>query len=85
MREAARLQVLYYLYYLKRLGVTGLTGELRFPREKRRESVLLDETAERQVEAALRDIRRIEQLPVPPLVEFMPICRSCAYAELCWG
>jgi CRISPR-associated exonuclease Cas4 len=85
MREAARLQVLYYLYYLKRLGVTGLTGELRFPREKRRESVLLNETAERQVEAALRDIRRIEQLPVPPLVEFMPICRSCAYAELCWG
>jgi CRISPR-associated exonuclease Cas4 len=85
MKEAARLQILYYLYYLKRLGVTGLTGELRFPKERRREPVLLTEEAGRAVEDALREIRRIERLPVPPSVEFMPICRSCAYAELCWG
>lgn len=83
--EAARLQVLYYLYYLKRLGIAGLTGELRFPRERRREAVTLSEADEQKVEMALREIRRIEQLPVPPEVSFMPICRSCAYAELCWG
>ena len=85
MKEAARLQILYYLYYLKRLGVTGLTGELRFPKERRREPVWLTEDAEREGEEALRELRRIEQLPAPPQVEFMPICRSCAYAELCWG
>jgi CRISPR-associated exonuclease Cas4 len=85
LKEAARLQVLYYLYYLKRLGVVGLIGELRFPRERRREPVHLTEEAEREVEAALREIRRIEQLPTPPSVSFMPICRSCAYLELCWG
>lgn len=83
--EAARLQVLYYLYYLNRLGVTGLVGELRFPKERRRETVHLTEQAEAQVEEALRQVRSIEQLPVPPSVRFMPICRSCAYAELCWG
>ncbi len=85
MKEAARLQVLYYLYYLKRLGVTGLVGELRFPKERRRELVWLTQDAEREVEAALREIHRIERLPTPPEVAFMPICRSCAYAELCWG
>lgn len=85
MKEAARLQVLYYLYYLKRQGVTGLTGELRFPKERRRQSVALTAEAEREVESALREIRRIEQLPAPPHVEFMPICRRCAYIELCWG
>jgi CRISPR-associated exonuclease Cas4 len=85
MKEAARLQVLYYIYYLKRLGVIGVTGELRFPKERRREAVLLTEETEREVETALREIRRIEQLPVPPQVEFMPICKSCAYCELCWG
>ncbi|MDW8166913.1 MAG: CRISPR-associated protein Cas4 [Acidobacteriota bacterium] len=85
MKEAARLQVLYYLYYLKRLGVTGLTGELRFPKERRREPVHLTDEAEQEIEAVLREVRRIEQLPAPPAVAFMPICRSCAYIELCWG
>ncbi len=85
MKEAARWQVLYYLCYLKRLGVTGLTGELRFPKERRRESVVLTEDAEREIETTLREIRRIEQLATPPRVEFMPICRRCAYLELCWG
>lgn len=85
LKAAARLQVLYYLYYLKRLGVTGLSGELRFPKERRREPVELTEEAEHEVEAALCEVRRIERLPEPPAVAFMPICRTCAYAELCWG
>jgi CRISPR-associated exonuclease Cas4 len=85
LKGAARLQVLYYLYYLKRLGVTHLVGELRFPKERRTEPVHLTEQGEREVEAALREIQRIEQLPTPPKVDFMPICRKCAYAELCWG
>lgn len=85
MKEAARRQVLYYLYYLKRLGVAGLTGELRFPKERRRESVALTEDAEREVETTLWEIRQVERLPEPPRVEFMPICRRCAYLELCWG
>lgn len=85
MKEAARLQILYYLYYLKRLGVTGLTGELSFPKERRREIVELTEESEREVEAALRAIRQIVELPAPPEIEFMPICKSCSYCELCWG
>ncbi|GIU82900.1 MAG: CRISPR-associated protein Cas4 [Acidobacteria bacterium] len=85
MKEASQLQILYYLYYLKRLGITGLTGELRFPKERRRETVELTEEAEGKVEEALRQIKKIEKLPKPPNVEFMPICKRCAYCELCWG
>jgi CRISPR-associated exonuclease Cas4 len=85
MAEAARLQVLYYLYYLKRKGVSGLTGELRFPRQRRIEQVYLTEEAERQVEAALREIARLKELPAPPQAEWAPVCRPCAYAEFCWG
>lgn len=85
MKEAARMQVLYYLYYLKRRGATNLVGELRFPRERRREEVALTGDAERSVEKILREIREVEMLPTPPTTEFMPICRTCAYAELCWG
>jgi CRISPR-associated exonuclease Cas4 len=85
MAEAARLQVLYYLYYLKQKGLTGLVGELRFPRQRRIEQVYLTEEAERQVEAALRGIAEVTELPAPPQVEWTPICHPCAYAEFCWG
>ncbi|MFA0753077.1 MAG: hypothetical protein IMHGJWDQ_000845 [Candidatus Fervidibacter sp.] len=83
--EAARLQVAYYLLYLKWLGAGDLTGELRFPKERRKEEVRLTPELEAQVIEALRDIQRIEQLPSPPEVDFMPLCRVCAYCELCWG
>lgn len=85
LAEAARLQVLYYLYYLKRKGLTGLTGELRFPRQRRKEEVYLTEEAERQVEAALGEIAEVKRAEAPPDVEWTPICRPCAYAEFCWG
>jgi len=85
MKEAARRQILYYLYYLKRRGGQMLQGELRFPKERRREPVALTPEAEREIETTLRAIYRLEHLPTPPAVDFMPICRSCAYLELCWG
>lgn len=85
LAEAARLQVLYYLYYLKHKGLTGLVGELRFPRQRRIEQVYLTEEAERQVEVALGEIARLKELPAPPPGEWTPICRPCAYAEFCWG
>lgn len=85
LAEAARLQVIYYLYYLKRKGLMGLTGELRFPRQRRREEVHLTEEGERAVEAALRGIAEVNKSEAPPDVEWTPICRPCAYAEFCWG
>ncbi|MGB4097332.1 MAG: CRISPR-associated protein Cas4 [Acetomicrobium sp.] len=85
MIEASRLQVLYYLYYLKRKGFDGLIGELRFPRQKRKEDVILTKEKEMEVEAALQHITQLIGLPSPPVVEWSGICRSCAYAEFCWG
>jgi CRISPR-associated exonuclease Cas4 len=83
--HAARLQVAYYLLYLRHLGAGDLTGELRFPKERRREEVHLTSDLEEEVALALRDIARIEAMPSPPNMDYMPICRTCAYAELCWG
>ncbi len=82
--EAARLQLRYYLYFLWRRGVT-LRGELRFPRQRRREVVELDAAAIAEVEAALEEAARIVALPTPPAAAWMPACRRCAYAPLCWG
>ncbi len=85
LADAARLQVAYYLLYLRWLGAGELSGELRFPRERRREEVVLTPELEERVGEALHEIRRIEALSTPPAVEHMPLCRVCAYCELCWG
>jgi len=84
MKDAARCQLLYYLYYLKRKGIT-MRGELRFPKEKKKEEVLLDEKGERRVEEILKGIREVENLPNPPSAERSSICRKCAYMDFCWG
>jgi len=85
MLAAHRMQILYYLYFLKRLGVEGLEGEMNFPKEKRKEEVILDAEAERQVEEVIAGIVRIEEMHSAPEAEFRTICRSCSYAELCWS
>lgn len=85
LSDAARLQVAYYLYYLKKIGAGELTGELRFPKERRREEIRLTDELEREVEEALKKIREIELLTVPPEAQYTSLCRLCAYIDLCWG
>ncbi|MCF6095473.1 CRISPR-associated protein Cas4 [Thermovorax subterraneus] len=85
LSDAARLQVAYYLYYLKKIGAGELTGELRFPKERRREEIRLTDELEREVEEALKKIRGIELLTVPPEAQYTSLCRLCAYIDLCWG
>jgi len=83
--DASRLQVAYYLLYLKRRGAGELVGELRFPRERRKEEVHLTPDLEARVEEALREVREIESSPDPPAADFASVCHVCAYADLCWG
>lgn len=85
LADAARLQVAYYLMYLKYRGAGDFIGEIRFPRERRKEEVQLSPEIETRVLEALRDIQRIEALPSPPQVVMSPLCKTCAYCELCWG
>lgn len=85
LSDAARLQVAYYLYYLKKIGAGELTGEVRFPKERRREEIRLTDELEREVEEALKKIREIELLTVPPEAQYTSLCRLCAYIDLCWG
>ncbi len=85
MIEGAKLQIAYYLYYFKKVYGVELVGELRFPKEKRVEKVVLDESLEKDVETALIEIKRIKSLEKPPEATFKRVCYKCAYAELCWG
>ncbi|HEX8137559.1 MAG TPA: CRISPR-associated protein Cas4 [Pyrinomonadaceae bacterium] len=85
MERAHEMQLLYYLYYLKLKGVEGLRGQIDYPKLRETKVVELTPELEREVEQALVEMKRIVNARSAPEVEWMKICRSCSYAELCWG
>ncbi len=85
MEAAHEFQLLYYLYYLKQKGVEHLTGQIDYPKLRQTQTVELTAEKETELESALTDMENITAAEKPPEVEFMKICNSCSYAELCWG
>lgn len=83
-RQSARMQLVFYLDELKQRGINA-RGELRFPREKLREEVSLDEETEKELDRARREILRILYLPQAPSPTKIKFCKNCAYAEFCWS
>lgn len=80
------IQVLYYVYYLKHvLAVDAKRGVLHYPLSKSLVSVELNSQGEEKVRQVLRDVARVVELRRAPTAVWMKKCRSCAYAELCWG
>jgi CRISPR-associated exonuclease Cas4 len=87
MHTVDQLQLKYYLYYLKRRGVPDPHGELRYPRERRRETVVLTAADEKELETIIGNVRKIvaESLPPQPFTELSGRCRKCSYQEYCWA
>jgi CRISPR-associated exonuclease Cas4 len=85
-QRATLFQLLYYLYYLKHEKGIETTGVIDYPKERKRQEVTLTEELEAEVERILQGIQVVRQMPSPPNVPApMPICKKCAYQDLCWG
>lgn len=85
MEAAHEFQLLYYLYYLKQKGVENLTGQIDYPKLRHTQTIELTSDKEAELVEALTEMEKIVEMSAPPSVEFMKICQSCSYAELCWG
>ncbi|MBL8149527.1 MAG: CRISPR-associated protein Cas4 [Blastocatellia bacterium] len=85
MENAHEMQLAYYLYFLKKKGVTLLQGKLDYPKLRQTKLVQLTPELEDKLKHTLIDMESIIRSSTPPKVNFMNICRSCSYAELCWG
>jgi len=84
-KEAAKLQLAYYLFYLKREKGIEMEGLLLFPRERRTERVILSADLEAHVEQILDGMKPILTSDCPPPAVKIPYCRSCSFQEFCWG
>ena len=64
-RDSARMQLAFYLKELAERGIEAI-GELRFPEEKKRETVELNEELINELQNVERDILRIVYMEKPP-------------------
>ena len=82
--KSATMQLAFYLMELKDVGIEA-TGELMFPKEKKKVKVELTPELIAKVEKAKKEILSIvnQEQPCPP--KKINFCRNCAYAEFCWS
>ncbi len=86
MQEAHLYQLLYYMYYLKKnYAVNVLKGVLHYPLLNQNVEVLLTEERVKQMEEAMLGVAQVNAMQRPPEATWKGYCRSCAYADLCWG
>lgn len=83
-KESAKMQLAYYLWELKKQGIEG-TGILMFPKEKKREEVVLTDDIIDKLEFVEKDILRIIYEPLPQEPKKISLCKKCAYNEFCWS
>ncbi len=82
--KSATMQLLFYLYRLKASGIDA-RGELRFPEERRKEPIELNEELEAELKEAIRQIKQIIAQETPPAPAKIKFCGKCAYREFCWA
>ena len=84
IEKAHIYQVKYYILTLKNMGIENITGEIDYPKLKKRKSVLLDPEDEVEFESIFSGIRDILDKPKPPAIVKKNICKKCAYYEFCF-
>ncbi|SHO50572.1 CRISPR-associated protein Cas4 [Anaerocolumna xylanovorans] len=82
--ESAKMQLLFYLMELEESGIYA-EGELLFPEEKKKETVILTEDTRKQLKQVIEDIKRIAVMPLPMMANRIKYCKNCAYSEFCWS
>ncbi len=84
LADAHRWQLCFYLWLIRESGLGPATGVLEYPKQKKREEVVLTAEAERQLLADFEAIRQLVGQPSCPPVINQPRCKSCAYYDLCY-
>lgn len=84
MTAADKLQMLFYLYQLELRGIVK-KGLVSYTREKRTETIELNQENRRKIKKAIAEAFAVTSLTTPPSVKKLPYCKSCAYFPLCYA
>ena len=85
MEAAHEWQLKYYLLLLEEeVGVTGATGRLEYPKLRETKEIVLSDEDKAYLHTCCADIEQlIAQESCPPRIN-KPMCKKCAYYELCY-
>lgn len=78
----AKYQLYFYLYNLKSVE-PDVKGILVYPKERKKEELVLDEKIINEMDDILEGIIEVSYLKTPPVAESKPYCKSCSFYELC--
>ena len=84
VKKSSLLQLGYYLLNLEECGVKAV-GELRFPLQKRRETVELTPDLRNELLININGLKETISMDVCPPVKKCAFCNGCAYVEFCWA
>ena len=84
LEHAHIAQLKYYLYALEERGVSGATGLLEYPKQRRTVTVELTEADKIEIKAWEKEIERITALPESPKLVKKSYCKNCAYFDFCF-
>ncbi|MGC8797023.1 CRISPR-associated protein Cas4 [Thermodesulfovibrio sp.] len=82
--KSARMQLAFYLWRLKQLGIEA-TGQLLFPKEKKKIIVTLTKELKAELIEAQAQIKEIIKMEIPPPAQKTKFCSKCGYQEFCWS
>lgn len=78
----AKYQLYFYLYNL-RFVEPNVKGVLVYPKERKKEELVLDEKIIEEMDEIIEGIIEVSNLKTPPVVKNNPYCRRCSFYELC--
>lgn len=84
-KKASFWQLYYYMWYFKEKGIKINGGVLHYPKEKRKEEIILTDENTKKLQKILNEIKRIKNLSNPPKPNWKTVCNKCAYLEFCWS
>ena len=84
MEELHLWQVKYYISVLEEKGITGVTGEIDYPKLREKMKVTMSDSDRIRLNEIKSDVERIILLAVPPAVINKPFCKKCSYYDLCF-
>ena len=77
-------QLKYYLYRLKSHGIEDITGQIDYPKLKKKEVISLTEGDLKAFEDIFAQMQAVLDRAVPPEPVNRPFCKKCAYFEFCY-
>ena len=84
IEEAGIWQIKYYMYYLEQKGVKNIKAKIDYPLLRETKEIILENEDRKILKNIIKNIEEISsQEKVPSKID-SPICKKCAYFDLCY-